>query len=121
MVANRRRMNGPDILELIEAQEPWRALDGAFYHDPGIYQREVDRILLRSWLYAGHVSEIPGKGDYLLLEFAGESVIVMRASEQARGTPRRPLRTQESRTTNTRRIPDGLLPERTRLSGCEPR
>ncbi len=81
MVANRQRMNGPDILELIEEQEPWRALDRAFYHDPEIYHREVDRILLRSWLYAGHDSEIPGKGDYLLLEFAGESVIVMRASE----------------------------------------
>lgn len=71
-----------DVIEdVVRRQEEWRALDRQFYCDAGIYDREVDRILLRSWLYACHLSEIPNVGDYQLLEFAGESAIVVRASD----------------------------------------
>lgn len=82
MAASAVSMNGPEIRQLIERQKPWFALEQVFYRDPGIYQLEIDRVLLRSWLYAGHVSEVPSTGDYLLLEFANESVIVIRASDE---------------------------------------
>jgi phenylpropionate dioxygenase-like ring-hydroxylating dioxygenase large terminal subunit len=75
-------LNGQEIQQLIDRQEPWRALEQRFYCDPEIYQREIDRVLLRSWLYAGHISEIPNTGDYMLLEFAGESVIIIRAADE---------------------------------------
>jgi Rieske 2Fe-2S family protein len=57
------------------------ALPRAVYHDPGIYESEIRRIFLRSWLYAGHAGQIPAKGDYFLFEVAGESVIVIRDGE----------------------------------------
>ena len=74
-------MSGFSIKDHVSRQRPGYALDRVFYRDPNIYQREVDRILLRSWLYAGHTSELPDKGDYVLLEFAGESVIVVRSND----------------------------------------
>ena len=41
---------------------------------PVVYRRDIERIYLRAWLYAGHQSEIPMKGDYFVYELAGESV-----------------------------------------------
>lgn len=57
------------------------ALPGVLYRDPDLYEDEIRRIFLRSWLYAGHQSQIPGRGDYFLFEMAGESVIVVRDRE----------------------------------------
>lgn len=64
---------------LIAQRLPDHALDQVFYKDESIYQRDVDRIFMRSWLYAGHTSEIPDKGDYFLFNLADESVIVVRS------------------------------------------
>lgn len=82
MAVSFNSVNNMDIQQLINRQKPWHALERAFYREPEIYNREIDRILLRSWLYAGHVSEVPNTGDYMLLEFAGESVIVIRAADE---------------------------------------
>ncbi|MEM1412693.1 MAG: aromatic ring-hydroxylating dioxygenase subunit alpha [Pseudomonadota bacterium] len=74
-------MNPQDIARLAAAQPEHRALDQAFYTDPDIYRFELERILMRSWLYAGHISEIPRVGDWFLYELDKESVIVIRAGE----------------------------------------
>ena len=66
------------------ALQTWRsghALPGVLYHDAALYEREIQRIFFRSWLYVGHQSQIPRRGDYLLFEIAGESVIVVRQDE----------------------------------------
>jgi Rieske 2Fe-2S family protein len=70
-----------DIIKLIENQRERHALSREFYTDPEIYERDVERIFLRSWQYAGHQSEIPNPGDWFLFEFAGESVIIARTLE----------------------------------------
>ena len=57
---------------LIAAYRPGWSLDQAFYTHPGIYRREIDRIFMRSWLFAGHASQIPAPGDYFLFEVAEE-------------------------------------------------
>ncbi|HEY7378423.1 MAG TPA: aromatic ring-hydroxylating dioxygenase subunit alpha, partial [Steroidobacteraceae bacterium] len=51
------------------------------YHDPQIFEEEIRAIFMKSWLYAGHQSQIPKRGDYFLFEMAGESVIVVRAGD----------------------------------------
>ncbi len=71
-------MREQEILQLIEAQPERYSLARTFYTDPDIYERDIDRIFLRSWLYAGHQSEIPNPGDWFLFDFAGESVIIAR-------------------------------------------
>ena len=65
------------LTKLIESQPPGTALDQAFYTDSDIYQRDVEEVFLKSWLYAGHLSEIPKTGDWFLFEMAGESVIIV--------------------------------------------
>ena len=74
-------MDDQEITALIDAQAARTSLDQAFYTDNDIYQREIEEIYLKSWLYAGHLSEIPRVGDWFLFEMAGESVIIVRSSD----------------------------------------
>jgi Rieske 2Fe-2S family protein len=69
------------IEKLVALQRPGYTLDRAFYTEPAIFERDVERIFLRQWLLAGHVSRIPSPGDYFLFEVAGESLIVIRGRD----------------------------------------
>ncbi len=71
-------MQEREIKRLIESQQERHSLAREFYTDPDIYERDIERIFLRSWLYAGHQSEIPDPGDWFLYDLAGESVIIAR-------------------------------------------
>jgi len=66
---------------LVEAHPEWYSLPQVFYRDPDIYRHDVEEIFLKSWLYAGHQSEIPNPGDWFLFEFDEESVIIVRTPE----------------------------------------
>ncbi len=55
-----------------------RAIDSYFYRSHLVYARELDQLVFRSWLYAGHISEIRDAGDYFLFEIGEDSVIVSR-------------------------------------------
>ena len=71
------------LSHLIDDQPEGFSLQQEFYRDEGIYRRELDRLFLKSWLYAGHVSQIPETGDYFLYELADESVIIIRSGENS--------------------------------------
>ena len=68
---------------LIEAQRPGHSLDQAFYTHAAIFQRERERLFRNHWIMAGHVSQIPEPGDYLLFDLAGESIILIRDAHGA--------------------------------------
>ncbi len=70
-----------DLSALLARQPKGRPLLQEFYRDPAIFRRDVDRILLRHWLCAGHVSRIPEKGDYFLFDIADESLIIVRGRD----------------------------------------
>ncbi len=70
-----------DIARLAAQQPDMRAMDQAFYEDEAVYRLEMERIFMRIWLYAGHISEIPRIGDWFLYEMDKESVIIIRAAE----------------------------------------
>jgi len=74
-------MEDQKIAALIDTQPARTSLDQAFYTDNDIYQRDVEQVYLKSWLYAGHMSEIPRIGDWFLFEMAGESVIIVRSGD----------------------------------------
>ncbi len=74
-------MKHEEILQLVERHKYGYSMDQAFYQEPDIYQIEIDDIYLKTWLYVGHVSEIPDGGDYFLFDFATESVIIIRDKE----------------------------------------
>ncbi len=75
-------MNKQTITDLVNRQRPGHSLQQGFYRDQNVYDREIDRIFLKAWHYACHVSQIPEVGDYLLFEMAGESVIIVRNRER---------------------------------------
>ncbi len=58
------------ISDLLDQHKPGWALEQRFYVDPTLYQRELDRIIMRHWIMAGHISEIPEPGDFLMQEVA---------------------------------------------------
>jgi len=62
--------------------------DGAFprlprpsYLDREWFDEELAWIFGRHWLYAGHVSELPEPGDFLVREVGAESIVVVRAED----------------------------------------
>ena len=77
------RERGGWIDEVIEAQKPGFSFDQAFYYDAEIFQREFVRVISQQWILAAHVSQIADKGDYLLFDIAGESIILVRGEAGA--------------------------------------
>ena len=66
------------IRELIACQRPGWSLERRFYVDPDIYQLEVDQIVTRNWIFAGHESELAQPGDFKNLKLVDESAIIIR-------------------------------------------
>jgi phenylpropionate dioxygenase-like ring-hydroxylating dioxygenase large terminal subunit len=71
------------IGELVRAQREGWSLDRDFYTSPEIHELDVERVFMRSWLYAGHAGEIPEPGDFFLYPIANESIIVIRGEDGA--------------------------------------
>jgi phenylpropionate dioxygenase-like ring-hydroxylating dioxygenase large terminal subunit len=57
------------------------AIDSYFYRSHIVYEKELDEILFKSWLYAGHVSQVPNSGDFFQYELGEDAVIVTRDPE----------------------------------------
>jgi len=51
----------PEFYRLIE---PTR-VHSSLYTDPAIFEAELERIWYRTWVYVGHVSEVPNRNDYV--------------------------------------------------------
>jgi fatty-acyl-CoA synthase len=64
----------PDWGDLIERDR----VHGSLYTDPAIYQLELERIWYRTWVYVGHLSEVPEPNDYVLKSIGPQPVIMSR-------------------------------------------
>lgn len=69
------------IDELIASQKPGHSLDQRFYTDPAIYDLEIQKIVNRNWILAGHASQLPEPGDFKVLNVAQESAIIVRGKD----------------------------------------
>jgi phenylpropionate dioxygenase-like ring-hydroxylating dioxygenase large terminal subunit len=56
------------------------SVHSTLYTDPAIFTREMDRIFANNWVYVGHTSEIPDRGDYVRRTIGTEPVILVRAA-----------------------------------------
>jgi Rieske 2Fe-2S family protein len=54
------------------------SLPSRYYVDPSYYRSELEWYFGEMWFYAARADEIPNRGDYVLREIAGESLIVVR-------------------------------------------
>ncbi len=59
-----------------------RTLPGEYFESAEIWRLEQARIFRRSWLLAGHVSELKESGSYFLHEIGNESVVVLRDGDR---------------------------------------
>ena len=78
-----RQIEGHDgkIAALIAAQPAAHSLQQAFYADPDVFARDLERLFMRHWLCVGHASSASNPGDYFLVEIASESAIVVRGED----------------------------------------
>ncbi len=53
------------------------SLPSWYYIDPEILELEYERIFYRAWNFAGHVSQLKTRGDYITCTVGRESIIVM--------------------------------------------
>jgi Rieske 2Fe-2S family protein len=56
-------------------------LPGESFTSPDVFDREHERIFRRSWLLAGHVSQLAVAGAYFTFDVGGESAIVLRDAD----------------------------------------
>jgi phenylpropionate dioxygenase-like ring-hydroxylating dioxygenase large terminal subunit len=49
--------------------------------DDEIHQQELSRVFARSWLFVGHETEVPSKGDYVVRGMAQDGVIMARGED----------------------------------------
>ena len=57
------------------------SLPKEYYTDQDIFNLDMKQIFSRHWLYAGPVSQIKNPGDFFTVNFANESVIIIRDDE----------------------------------------
>ncbi len=57
------------------------SLERAFYCDEAVFQADMEQIVSRKWLVAGHVDRVRTKGDYFLFKVGNESIIIVRSDE----------------------------------------
>ena len=69
------------IAQLIAQQPVDWSLQQEFYKRVDIYELEIEKIYMDSWLFIGHDSEIPNIGDYFVYNLLSESVIVVRGKD----------------------------------------
>ncbi len=69
------------IRELIACQKPGWSLEQRFYTDPEIYSLELESIVTRNWIFAGHQSQLAQAGDFKVVNVANESAIIVRSAD----------------------------------------
>ena len=57
-----------------------RTLPPEYYIDRGFFDREMDRLFARMWVYAGREEEVDRPGRFVVRELLGESIIVTRSA-----------------------------------------
>jgi len=53
-----------------------RGIEGRYYTDPQIFERELDTVFARTWQMVGHVSQLAGHGDVITATVGRERVVV---------------------------------------------
>lgn len=67
-----------EILRELRDGLPHGNVPATIFGHRDIYERELRQIYARCWVYVGHVSEIPAKGDYVLRKIGQDNFVVVR-------------------------------------------
>jgi phenylpropionate dioxygenase-like ring-hydroxylating dioxygenase large terminal subunit len=66
-----------DVRELVQRDR----ISGRLYRDPELFERELERIWYRVWVYLGHESEIPERGDFVRRAIGRQPIVVVRGDD----------------------------------------
>jgi len=66
-----------DLIDLETHEVKMRTLS-----DPELYALEMKKIFAKTWVFLGHETEIPNKGDFIVRDMGSDSVIVARSSDE---------------------------------------
>ena len=58
-------------------------LPATYYTDPAIFARESETFYRRMWVGVGRLEHLPARGSYIAPRVAGDSILVVRASDDA--------------------------------------
>ena len=56
-------------------------IPGHYYYDPAIFAREIEEIFLKTWQFAGYLSEVADAGDYLTFRWFDQNVVIVRGKD----------------------------------------
>ena len=65
----------------MDEYRPGYSLPQVFYTDLSVYALELERVVYRNWILAGHTSELSESGDFKVLTVAGEAAIIVRGED----------------------------------------
>ena len=57
---------------------------GSLYTDPANFQAELEKIWYRTWVYVGHVSEVPEVNDFVMKSIGPQAVLMTREPRRLR-------------------------------------
>ena len=70
-----------DISELLARQTPSRSLDRAFYTSPEVYDRDLETIFYREWLFAIPACQLTKTGAYARVQVGAYNVVLVRGAD----------------------------------------
>ena len=73
-------MSLANAVKLEELIRPDR-VHGSVYTDQALFEEELQKIWYTTWVYVGHLSEVPNPNDYVLKSIGPQSVIMTRDSQ----------------------------------------
>lgn len=68
-----------DIDQLVQPERVHRRV----YNDPDIFERELEKIFPVTWLFVGHVSQVPNPGNFFCTDIARQPVVMARHNDGA--------------------------------------
>src|SRR5277367_6211422 len=71
--------NAGAIAQLAANTQSGYSLDQKFYCDDAVFAADMEQVISRKWLVAGHVDRVRNKGDYFLFKVGDESIIIIRS------------------------------------------
>lgn len=72
------------VVEVSPAASPPRTMMAPWtYSNPEFFDLEVERLFKRTWLVAGHISDLKSPGDFVTFDAVGERAILLRDADGA--------------------------------------
>ena len=59
------------------------AIHNSLYTNPAIFEEELEKIYYRGWVFIGHESEVPLRGDYIRRDIGRQPLIMVRGQDNA--------------------------------------